>query len=508
MTSVLKVEHLHKEYPGVVAVKDISFELHPGEVIALLGENGAGKSTMSKMICGIERPDSGEIYVDGEQVNFKSATDAMKKGINMVHQELSMVGEMSVAENIFMNRQPVTKAGNVQWAKLFKDTQEILDSFDLNISPKTLVKRLPLGLQQLLEIVRVTSMKGKLIILDEPTSSLADEQIELMFDNVRRLKVEGYAFIYITHKLEEVFAIADRILVMRDGAYVGEKSIQEVTKEQIVTMMVGREINQLYGEDKEKRVINPNYVFEVEGLTATELYENVSFKAMGGEILGIAGLIGAGRTEMALGIFGTHKRTGTIKLGGQVLNVYTPEQAIGNKIAYISEDRKGLGLYLNYSITKNLEVMKLREYSSKLGVMKNNKIVEYAKKQIQDFGIATPSEKQLIGNLSGGNQQKCLLAMWMGLEPEVLIIDEPTKGVDVGAKAEIYQMLRDLAGKGKIVIVISSELTELIGVCDRIIVMHDGKISGEVMRENFSEEGIMAYATGITSQEDGGNTNE
>lgn len=507
MSVVLKLENLHKEYPGVVAVKDMSFELHEGEVLALLGENGAGKSTISKMICGIEKPDSGKLYFGGEEVRFDSAYDAMHKGITMVHQELSMVGDMSIAENIYINRQPVNGWGNVKWSKLYADTKKILESFNLDLDPRMLVKRLPLGVQQLLEIIRATSMEGKLIILDEPTSSLADEQIQLMFENIRRLKAAGYAFIYITHKMEEVFQIADRILVMRDGNYVGENKIQEVDNEQIVTMMVGREIKQLYGADEKPREISRDYLFEVKNLSSPDLYENISFGAKKGEILGIAGLIGAGRTEAALGIFGAHKHSGTIKLHGKEVIIHSTADAIKNRIAYISEDRKGLGLYLDYSIIQNIAIMQLDNYTSKTGMVKDKDIETFAMKQIKEFNVATPSAKQIIGNLSGGNQQKCLLAMWLGIDPEVIIIDEPTKGVDVGAKAEIYQMLRNMAERSKTVIVISSELPELLGICDRIVVMHEGTVSGEVSREEFSEERIMGFATGISNDKCGGQAN-
>ncbi len=508
MSVVLKLENLHKEYPGVVAVKDISFELHSGEVLALLGENGAGKSTVSKMICGIEKPDRGTIYVDKQEVCFDSAFDAMQKGITMVHQELSMVGDMSIAENIYMNRQPVNAIGKVKWSQLYADTAELLKAFNLDLDPRTLVKRLPIGVQQLLEIIRATSMKGKLIILDEPTSSLAEKQVQLMFENIRRLKAEGYAFIYITHKLEEVFQIADRTLVMRDGEYVGQNSVAEITREQIVTMMVGREIKKLYGQDSKTRKISKEYLLEVENLTATDLYHDVSFGVRKGEILGVAGLIGAGRTEMALGIFGAHKHTGQVKLNGQVVKINSTADAIKHKIAYISEDRKGLGLYLDYSIIKNIAVMQIDNYKNSVGFVKDKEITEVTKKQIVDFNIVTPSSEQIIGNLSGGNQQKCLLAMWMGIDPDVIIIDEPTKGVDVGAKAEIYQMLRNMAEKGKAVVVISSELTELLGICDRLIVMRHGTVSGELGQSEFSEETVMGCATGVNTNGTGGNANE
>jgi len=499
MAVLLKAENLHKEYPGVVAVRDVSFELRGGEVLALLGENGAGKSTMSKMICGIERPDGGEIFVNGRKVRFSSALDALESGITMVHQELSMVGEMTIAENIFINRQPVDRLGRIRWPELYRQTEELLHKFHLNLNPRTQVKRLPVGTQQLLEIIRATSVGAKLIILDEPTSSLAEDQIELMFENVRRLKAEGYAFLYITHKLDEVFQLADRVLVMRDGERVGEAPIGELDTGRIIRMMVGREIRQLFGDEIRTRRISENYLFEVRNLTGGQMYRGVSSGVRRGEIVGVAGLIGAGRTEMALGIMGAHRRTGTFLLDGKELSLRSPGDAIRSGIGYVSEDRKGLGLYLNFSILRNLAVMQLHRFSRR-GFVQSGKMQDYARRQIEAFHIVTPSSGQLMGHLSGGNQQKCLLAMWMGIDPQVLIVDEPTRGVDVGAKAEIYQMLKNHADRGNAVLVISSELPELLGICDRIVVMHAGTVSGEVEKKDFDETKIMHLATGILQE--------
>ena len=494
MAEKLKVEHLVKSYPGVIAVRDVSFSLGEGEVLALLGENGAGKSTLSKMICGVEKPDSGSIFLCGREIHLNSALDAMHCGIAMVHQELSMVGEMSVAENVFINRQPVNALGNIRWRQLFEDTTNLLKSFHLEIDPHILIKRLPVGVQQLLEIIRAVSMGCRLIILDEPTSSLADDQIQLMFENVRRLKQQGYSFIFITHKLEEVMTIADRVVVMRDGCMVGEKLVRNITVNEIITLMVGREIKQLFGKESADRRITDDYVFEVRNLCAKDLYHDVSFGVRGGEIVGMAGLIGAGRTEMALGIVHAHRRSGTVLKNGRECHISNPADAIKNGIAYVTEDRKGLGLYLDYSIDQNLMVMQLKQLSGRFGMLKKSSIDAYANKQVRDFRISAPSVRQNLGHLSGGNQQKCLLAMWMGIEPDVFIIDEPTRGIDVGAKAEIYQMLKNLAEKGKAVVVISSELPELLGICDRIVVMSSGTVTGEVMKNAFSEKSIMDLA--------------
>ncbi len=499
MSVVLKAEGLRKEYPGVVAVKDVSLELHAGEVLALLGENGAGKSTMSKMICGIERPDAGRLYVNGEKVSFSSAMDAMQHGITMVHQELTMVGEMTIAENIFLNRQPVNAAGMISWKTLYEKTEELLKSFHLNLNPRTLVKHLPVGTQQLLEIIRAINTGAKIIILDEPTSSLAEDQIELMFENVRRLKAQGYAFLYITHKLDEVFALSDRIVVMRDGSYVGSMQTQEATAGKIIGMMVGREITQLFGTEQRERKLSEHFAFAVEGLSGGSMYHDVSFGIRRGEIVGVAGLIGAGRTEMALGIMGAHKRTGRVCLDGRELRIRSTQDAVRSGLGYVSEDRKGLGLFLEFDIARNIAATQLRRFSRR-GMLKNDEMQNYARQQVKRFRVATPSLRQTMGHLSGGNQQKCLLAMWMGLDPKVLIVDEPTRGVDVGAKADIYQMLKEHADAGNCVLVVSSELPELLGICDRIVVMHNGTVSGEVGKEDFDENKIMHLATG-TRQE-------
>lgn len=497
MSHILKVENLSKSYPGVRAVDNISFELQRGEVLALLGENGAGKSTLTKMICGVEKPDEGRIFFEGNEVSFDSALDAMKIGISMVHQELSMVGDMSVAENIFINRQPTTKIGTVKWNELYKNTKEFLRKFNLNIPPDVLVKKLSIGTQQLLEILKAISLESKIIILDEPTSSLTDDQIDLLFNLIKTLKKEGYSFIYITHKLNEVFQISDHVIIIRDGRFIKTAPTSELTATQIITMMVGREIKNLYGESSNLRKISEDYYFRVEGLSTKGLYQNISFGVKKGEILGIAGLVGAGRSEMALGIIGSHKReSGRFFKDGAEIFINNPGDAIRNGVAYLTEDRKKLGLYLDCSIKDNLSCMKLEEFS-KNGIVQNHRLVEYSTTQVEKYKIAAPSIIQRMMNLSGGNQQKCLLAAWIGINPSVFIIDEPTRGVDVGAKSEIYQTMKDFTDQGKAVVIISSELPELLGICDRILVMYNGEITGEVGKSEFSEETIMHYATGI-----------
>jgi len=497
LKEVLRIENIVVTYPGVKAVDNVSFNLNQGEILALLGENGAGKSTLTKVICGAIKPDEGKIFIDGELQKFDSPSIAMEKGVGMVYQELSMVRDMSVAENIFMNRQPTNKNGVIKWEKLYADTKALLDKFEINIDPGTLVKNLSVGTNQLLEILKAISLNPTVIILDEPTSSLTEAEIALMFKTVKKLKEEGHSFIYISHKLSEVFELADRLVIMRDGQYVDSRMISETNENEIVTMMVGREIKDVYGESNDNIKFDDEYYFEVNGLTYDGLYENVSFGLRKGEILGVSGLIGAGRTEMALGIIGAHKPDkGEIRLDGKVLKINSPNDAIANKIAYLTEDRKNLGLYLNMPIKDNLIASMLNNFEVN-GKMCEDLIQIHAKEEVEKYSIATPSINQNVGNLSGGNQQKVLISMWVGINPDVIIFDEPTRGVDVGAKAEIYKIIKNYASEGKCIIMISSEMPELLGMSDRILVMYDGRVSGEVLKEDYSEENIIKYATGV-----------
>ena len=495
MSEILRVEHLRKSFPGVLAVDDLSFSLKQGEVIALLGENGAGKSTLTKMICGAFKPDYGSIFLDGREVAFDSSHDAMKSGIAMVYQELSLTGEMSVDENIFMNRQPINAVGLIKKAKLNEDTQHYIDMFHINAEPGTLVKHLPGGEQQLVEIAKAVSLQPKVLILDEPTSSLSSDATERLFGIIAQLKKQGYSFIYITHKLSEIFRIADRVIVMRDGQYMGTKSIGEVTEQDLILMMVGREIKDLYaGSDVDVEIGND--YFSVQGLSSVGYFNNVSFSLRRGEILGMAGLVGAGRTEVALAIIGITKITsGDIYLEGKKLLVKKPSDAINAGIGYITEDRKKMGLFLDYAISANLISASLNKFAQR-GYMLDKKVKEFSEAQVRDFSITCTSIKQKVNKLSGGNQQKCLLSMWMSKNPKVLVFDEPTRGVDIGAKSEIYEDIRKYVQRGGGALVISSDLSELLGICDRILVMYGGKILGEVKKEEFSEVTIMAYASG------------
>jgi ABC-type sugar transport system ATPase subunit len=503
MTEVLKAENISKSFPGVLAVDDVSFTVERGEILALVGENGAGKTTLTQVLGGAHVPDSGNIILEGQPVVFHSPEDAIHAGISMVFQELSLVGSLSVAENIFANRQPVGQLNNIHWNELYRDTEEFLNRFELDLDPKGLVKRLSMGEQQTLEILKAISTNPKVLILDEPTSSLTEAEIIYLFQNIRKLQEQGMSFIYITHKLSEIFQIASRVIVLRDGKFVGSKNISEVTESDLVSMMVGRQITDLYSTVS-KTAAKDEY-FKVKNLTRKGSFENITFSLRRGEILGLAGLVGAGRTDAGRAIFGIDpKDSGQIFLNGEQLKISSPEDAIQKNLAYLTEDRKAEGLFLGMSIRENVIAPSIRAFTSRIDFLKQRQINHFAEEEVAKFSIATPSIAKEVLTLSGGNQQKVLVAMWMGIRPEVIIFDEPTRGVDVGARAEIYQKLREFAAEGTGILMISSDLPELIGMCDRILVMHNGRIKGEIQRKDFSEELILSYATGLN---DSPNTN-
>jgi ABC-type sugar transport system ATPase subunit len=496
MEKILKIENLSKRFPGVLAVDNVSFGLRQGEILALVGENGAGKSTLTGMLGGVLGPDHGHIILKGKTVSFQSSNDAIAEGISMVFQELSLVSTLSVAENIFANRHPVGPINNIRWRRLYRETRDLLRSFKLDLDPMVPVKRLSMGQQQILEILKAISTDPVVLILDEPTSSLTEAETDYLFDKIRKLQDQGMSFIYITHKLSEIFQIANRVMVMRDGKYVGTEDVGEVNEAELVSMMVGREIENVYGTASGSAV-STEY-FRVEDFCCGGTFQNITFGLQRGEILGFAGLVGAGRTELALSIFGAEPRdSGNILIDGQPVTISRPSDAIKNRIAYLTEDRKGQGLYLSMQIRENLIAPFLKQLSSPIGFLKKKVIDRHVRQKVEEFAVATPSIYQKLLNLSGGNQQKCLIAMWMGIRPGVIICDEPTRGVDVGARVEIYQKLRQFAAAGTGIIIISSDLPELIGMCDRILVMHQGEIKGEVLSQDFSEELILSFAAGI-----------
>jgi ABC-type sugar transport system ATPase subunit len=495
MAHVLRVENLSKRFPGVLAVNDVSFGLGEGEILALVGANGAGKTTLGLILSGIHHPDSGRIFLADRLVGFASPHEAIQAGIGMVFQELSLVGSLSIGENLFANRQPVGRMSLIRWRDLYRQTAEFLRRFDLDLDPRRPVKTLSMGQQQILEILKAISNNPKVLILDEPTSSLTEAELAYLFENIRALRKRGMSFIYITHKLREVFRIADRVMVMRDGRHVGSRPIAEVAEHDLVAMMVGHEIADLYGTAS--KTLGPQY-FRVEGLTKKGVFENLSLELRRGEILGLAGLVGARRSDAARAIVGADtKDGGRVVLNGRAQAIARPADAIRRGIAYLTEDRKEGGLFVNMAVRDNLIAPSLRRFASRLDILNGRNIELYASEKIKEYSIVTPSSTTKVIKLSGGNQQKVFIAAWMGMRPEVIILDEPTRGVDVGARAEIYHILRETAAAGVGIIMISSDLPELIGMCDRIVVMHQGRITGELTREEFTEERILTYAAGL-----------
>lgn len=494
---VLEARGIVKTFPGVRALGGVDFAIREGEVHALVGENGAGKSTLMMILGGIYKPDEGEIFVEGEKIVFHSATDAMKKGIGVVYQELSLVPQLSVAENIFANRQPINRLGLIDKRELHKQAREMLAMFDIDyIDPSTVVSKLSIANQQVVEILKAMSEDPKLIVLDEPTSSLTEVEVRQLFNNIRKLKEKGISFIYISHHLSEIFEIADTATVLRDGMKVTSANVAEIDEDFLVANMVGRCITNIYGLRKQDHCTGDVF-FEAKNITAKGLFSDLSFTVREGEIVGFSGLVGAGRTEMGRAIFGVEKiDSGELYLDGKKIEIKSPEQAIAKGIGYMTEDRKSLGLYLNFDIRSNIAANRLKKFARR-GFMLDQDLNAVCDQTIKQFRVATPSAKQKLINLSGGNQQKVMLAAWIGINPKVLIVDEPTRGVDVGAKCEIYEILRGLARENRCgIIMISSDLPEILGLSDRIYVMKGGRLVAEIDGKSATEEVVMKYAAG------------
>lgn len=491
---ILEMENISKYFPGVKALDDVSFKVKKGTVHALMGENGAGKSTLMKIAIGIYNADTGKIILDGEEIDNHDIRYSISKGISMIHQELSPIPEMTVAENIFLGREPKNKTRLVDKKKMNSQTQELFDRLGLTaIDPKSKMSKLSVAKSQMVEIAKAVSFNSKLIIMDEPTSAITETEVLQLFKIVNDLKKKGVSFIFITHKMDEVFKITDEITVFRDGKFVGTEDASILTKDKLIEMMVGREITQMF--PKEETVIG-DVIMSVRNLKKNGLFEDISFDLRRGEILGLAGLMGAGRTEVVESIFGYRKLDGgEIFINGRKFNINSPRDAIKHKIALLTEDRKLTGCFLPLSVRDNIMASYIKKFRK--GPMLNKSKIEEACKDLKDkLDIKTPSLNQIMKNLSGGNQQKVLVARWLLTEPEIFIVDEPTRGIDVGAKAEIHKLLSLLAKEGKAVIMISSELPEVLGMSDRVLVMHEGKINGEVDRSEANQTRIMEYATG------------
>lgn len=498
MEPILKLKNITKEYPGVLALNKMNLEIRPGEVHALMGENGAGKSTLIKVVSGAVKPNGGTIVYNKKEYAEMTPMLAKKLGIGVIYQEFNLVPELSVAENIFLGQK--LRAGWIINRKLMnRKAEELMREFGINIDVRTNVKNLTVAYQQLVEITKTISSNVKVLIMDEPSAPLTNREIKAMFGIIEKLKGNGVAIVYISHRMEEIFQIADRVTVMRDGEYVGTKRIEDTNKADLIKMMVGRALNEQY-PSVEKEI--GETALEVENISTEAFLKNVSFQVRKGEILGIAGLVGAGRTETARAIYGAdRKSSGTVKVHGETITVKRPKDAIRKGISLIPEDRKKHGILLEMPIRDNISFISVRNIS-KFGIVNKKKDRELSWKYMQELRIKTPTMEQLTKNLSGGNQQKVVLAKSLASNADIIIFDEPTRGIDVGAKQEIYILMNELAKQGMAIIMISSEMPELLGMSDRIIVMHEGEVTGELMRSEATQEKILELASGIKEGED------
>lgn len=489
---LLEMKNMSKSFPGVKALDGVSLSVRRGTVHALMGENGAGKSTLMKCLFGINSGYEGEIFLEGKRVAFKSPKDALENGVAMVHQELNQATKRNVMDNIWLGRYP-TKLGFITSEKeMYKKTREIFDSLGISADPKRIMSRMSVADRQMVEIAKAVSYDAKIIVLDEPTSSLTEREVGHLFRIIDTLKKRGCGIIYISHKMDEILKISDDITVMRDGKHIATEAVENMTMEKIIKLMVGRELTQMFPEKTNKPA---KEILRVEGLSSKHNHvDNVSFTLRRGEIIGFAGLAGAGRTEVIENLFGISEREGgKIYLDGKEIKNRTPREAIRNGFALLTEERRATGIFGNLNIRENTTISSLRKHL-KLGVLSDRSQKKDTNWSIEAMRIKTASQETQIKLLSGGNQQKVILGRWLLTEPEILMLDEPTRGIDVGAKFEIYQLIDDLASKGKAVIVVSSELPELLGICDRIYVMSGGRVAGEVDARHTTQEEIMTLA--------------
>ena len=490
---ILEMRGIHKTFPGVHALKGVGLSVRPGSVHGVMGENGAGKSTLMKIAIGLYRPDTGTIMLRGKQVNFDSVNDALTQGISMIHQEMSPLPYMTVAQNIFLGREMKNRLGLIDHRAIDKAAGEMLKELKINLTPRQIMGKLSVAQMQLVEIAEAVSRKADLIIMDEPTSALTEQEVVHLFSIIRSLKERGVAVIYITHKMDEVFAITDEVSVYRDGEFIGREDSVNLTREKLIKMMVGRTIDQFF--QKESATFGAP-VLEVEGLTRHGYFKDVSFSVREGEIFGVAGLIGAGRTEVMESLFGVSpKQAGVVKIRGKPVKIESPYDAIRHGIAFLTEDRKRSGLYLNLSVRDNIIMPSLRNNLNALFI-DHRALRKLCNDAVGSLSIRTPSLDQLVMFLSGGNQQKVLVSRWLATVPALLIMDEPTRGIDVATKSEIYKIMSSLAKEGKAIILISSEMPEILAMSDRIMVMHEGRKVGEISRAEATQEKILHMGTG------------
>ena len=496
---LLEMKNIVKTFPGVQALRGVDLNVAPGEILALMGENGAGKSTLMKCLIGIHPPTSGEIYFEGKKIDIANTHQAIEAGIAMIHQELNPVESRPIMENIWLGREPKNKFGLVDHKKMYEMSKEVLEVIELYEDPKTEMRNLSVAKVQMIEIAKAISYDAKLIIMDEPTSALTSKEVDQLFKIMRKLKEQGKSLIYISHKLDEIYEITDRITVFRDGQYIGTEDTSALSVEKLINMMVGRDVDELF-----PKVICAigDVKLEVKNISSGKTFSDVSFSVRKGEILGIAGLVGAGRTEVIEAIFGIRQITsGEIFIDGEKVVISNTREAIRNKMALLTEDRRTDGIFPMLTILANMTTANIKKYIRKNGLLNGKSMTEDGFKFIEALSIKTPGLTQQMQNLSGGNQQKVLVARWLLTEPEILFLDEPTRGIDVGAKAEIHKIITSLAGQGKSIIMVSSELPEVMGMSDRIMIMHEGKMTGILENtKDLTQAEIMRYATGSVDE--------
>jgi len=497
--ALVEMKGISKAFSGNQVLTNVDFELLPGEIHALMGENGAGKSTMMKILTGIYERDTGTVFNKGQEVHFKNAKEAEKAGIAVIHQELNIIPYLTVTENMFLGKElTVGKTGILRMAEMKKKTEEYLGRLGIDIDPNIEAGELSVGQQQMIEIARAIAADTDVLIMDEPTAALTDREIEALFKVMRGLQEQGVGIVYISHRMEEIFKMCDRISVLRDGEYIGTKVIKETSFEEIVKMMVGRDIGERYPERHVE--LGPERI-RVDMLSHEKKFRDVSFSVHQGEILGVSGLMGAGRTEIMETIFGSRKKTnGEIWIDRKQVNIRNPYDAIQLGIGFITEDRKDEGLVLDLSVRENISLTNLKRISSQ-SVISKTKETELVSEMIKKLRVKTSGSEQSVKSLSGGNQQKVVIGKWLGIDPKILILDEPTGGVDVGAKKEIYQIMNELTERGVAIIMVSSDLPEILGMSDRILVVHEGKATAILDRKDANQEIIMQAATGGNSHE-------
>lgn len=490
---IVSMKNITKEFAGVKVLNNVDFNIYEGHIMALIGENGAGKSTLMKILTGVYTKTSGEVWFHGQQRDFANTKESQDQGIAIIHQELNLIQHLSIGENIFLGREPVNAAKKIKWKQLYAESQKWIEKLGLHENPRQLIQNLSVGKQQLVEIAKALSLNAKVIIMDEPTGALTISETEKLFSVIRELKAQGQSIVYISHRLNEIFEICDDITVLRDGELIGEKSVEGLTEDNIIEMMVGRNLEEQYP----RIPYHPGEVIlEAKGIT-NQFVQDASFCLKKGEILGIAGLMGAGRTELARTIYGIYKMNrGELFLSGKKVHIHSPKSALDQGIAYVSEDRKANGIILGLSVRENVTLSSLKSFSSKLGKVSKRKEEDSVKEYMTGMSIKTSGTKQLLKYLSGGNQQKVSIAKNLNTKPKVLILDEPTRGVDVGAKKEIYELINTFKKDGMSIIMISSEIPEILGMSDNIMVMHEGHITGILNIEEASQESIMSLAVG------------